>query len=637
MSGMRLRLLAGLAVAAVAAAALVALPGAAADAATFPVAPATELIRDDFSVDEAAPAFGFDRDGVVAGGALQLNNTLASEATAVKRFPAEVAGQSVIDVSFDWTFQGTRNAKGGLEFRDAYGRLVFALQGAVRSTGAHELRHSTVGVDTDSSSAKFAVEPTWSSVALVPGREYGIRFQADFASQTVSYRVADGAAVLVERIAVPIRASGLDRMVAMSSYREASNAQTVDDLVVLGSGDAPEALLAGSSMYAFGDSIVAGHMYPKGSFPDFVARREGMTVIKRAVNGATIMPTSNSISSQIAGAPAAGPDYVLFDGGTNDAYPPVLDRVGAVSGSFTGPFDTATFAGALEDTVFLLSSKYPDADLVFVAVHKLGARDYLVQEELREIELAVADKWGVAVADVWDSALDTRSDEQRVEYSFDSLQASGLPGTAGTTGAWTDAGGQLRPSGTHPNLPAIEEFFAPIVSDVLRGVAELRPGREDLAARAASISGAHAEHDYTAESWAKLSAALEDARAVAGASNATAGDIDAARVGIDAAVAGLVPASGLALRVDATGRCVADRIVVVVSLANDESAPVEIGIATPYGRRLATVPAGNRGSYVFDTRASRVDSAIGRIAASGSREGSPVAVDLAVELPGGTC
>jgi hypothetical protein len=442
-------------------------------APAFPDAPAAEVVNEQFSTDAAAPAYGFDKDAVISGGSLRLNNALANETTAIKLFGPEVSRPSVVDVTFDWTYGGSGNSKGGIEFRDPYGRLVFALQGATKTTGDNQLRYSTTSIDSDSATSALKVEPAWNSVELSASKVYTVRFHANFSSHRVSYEIRDGANVLAQQLDSGITATGVDRMVSTSAYKENANVQTVDNLVVKVSDDPPAPILDGKSMYAFGDSIVAGHMYQRASFPDFVGRLEGMTVTKRAVNGATVMPSSNVIVNQLSGAPAAEPDYVVFNGGTNDAYPATLEHLGAVSDGFDpARLDTNTFAGAFENLVAQLKAKYPNADLVYVAVAKLGARDVGVQQTLRDLELAICAKWGVAVADVWAAGLDTTDNTQRVKYSFDSLQPqNGLPGTAETTGSWADG---TRPTGTHPNFPAIERFYEPVLAKTLRNVENLR-------------------------------------------------------------------------------------------------------------------------------------------------------------------
>lgn len=87
-------------------------------------------------------------------------------------------------------------------------------------------------------------------------------------------------------------------MVSCSYYCGASATQTVDNFQLYGSNNAGEFPLAGKTIVAFGDSIVAGHKYTAASFVNFVAEKEGMTVLqKNAVNGATIMDANYSAAA----------------------------------------------------------------------------------------------------------------------------------------------------------------------------------------------------------------------------------------------------------------------------------------------------------------------------------------------------
>ncbi|MBV7700260.1 SGNH/GDSL hydrolase family protein [Streptomyces sp. TRM70350] len=201
--------------------------------------------------------------------------------------------------------------------------------------------------------------------------------------------------------------------------------------------------LAGKSVYAFGDSIVHGHVYPR-SFVDVVAERENMTLAKFARNGATIgvdpQASGGQILAQIEQATDIAPDFVLFDGGTNDAQSIFRDR----------RYDVPAYAEELEKTLHTMQRKWPAARIVYVAAHKLGSRDWDTQTALREVTLRACRKWDVAVADVFgDTTFDTRDDAQRAKYTFDDL-VNGVPGTEGT--------------GTHPNLAGITAFYVPVVS-----------------------------------------------------------------------------------------------------------------------------------------------------------------------------
>jgi hypothetical protein len=218
--------------------------------------------------------------------------------------------------------------------------------------------------------------------------------------------------------------------------------------------------LAGKSILAFGDSLVHGHVYSR-SFVDLVAGRQDMVLVKRARNGATIGPdreaSGGQVLDQVLGAEEQAPDFVVFDGGTNDAES-IHDRhaypVGAVgAGLDPDDFDVNTFCGSLEQTLAIMKVRWPAAHFVYVAAHKLGSRDWHTQEVLRDVSLQAMEKWHVAVADVFGTTpFDTRREEHRRKYTFDDL-VDGLPGSNGT--------------GTHPNLAGMVTFYEPVVTATL--------------------------------------------------------------------------------------------------------------------------------------------------------------------------
>ncbi|MDK1344710.1 SGNH/GDSL hydrolase family protein [Streptomyces sp. 378] len=206
---------------------------------------------------------------------------------------------------------------------------------------------------------------------------------------------------------------------------------------------------AGKILYAFGDSIVHGHVYPR-SFVDLVAERESMTLTKFARNGATIgvdpHASGGQIRTQVEEATDIAPDVLLLDGGTNDAQSIFRDQ----------RYTVGTYADELEKTLYTMQRKWPRARIVYVAAHKLGSRDWNTQVALREVTLRACQKWDVAVADVFgDTSFDTRDDAQRAKYTFDDL-VNGFPGTEG--------------SGTHPNMAGITTFYVPVVSACLQKI-----------------------------------------------------------------------------------------------------------------------------------------------------------------------
>lgn len=246
-----------------------------------------------------------------------------------------------------------------------------------------------------------------------------------------------------------------------------------------------------------------------------------MDIQKFAVNGATIMDANYSggqILSQIKGAPEEAPDYVIFNGGTNDAEY-LADKDDAVFGAVgendvPESLDTDTFAGAFEKTIYEMKQKWPNAQLIYVAVHKLGSRDEAIQEKLHELELMACAKWDVAVANLYDDVeMDTRNEEHKNKYTFNNLGGNGLPGTNG--------------SGTHPNFAAIEEFYVPAVTAALRDPEVPSSEKADLKAL---IEEAEKEAEktevYTPEAIEMVRKAIEEAKKTAEKPFATQKEVD---------------------------------------------------------------------------------------------------------------
>ena len=415
------------------------------------------LIEENFEEQTDPDNFGFSHGTKIENGKLVLTaGSMGNATTAVKTFGPEITGQRGIDMTFDYVC--TKGDKQGFEFRDSYGRLLFAICAAADK---NDLRPSVTGGAVDDSKAAAAEEPSWNHIDMNKDTTYTIRVHADFEEKTVSYSITEkDGKVAAQEIAIPTEASNLAKMIACNWW--VGQPQYIDNFRLTAPEAALDLPLEGKTLYAFGDSIVAGHQYTKHSFADFIADQEGMILQKYAVNGATIMEAGYSggqILSQLNSAPDEAPDYIIFDGGTNDAEY-LLNKDSESLGTIVEEcdperFDTDTFAGAFEKTVYEMKKKWPDAQLVYVAVHKLGSRDESMQDKLHELELAACAKWEVAVANLYDdSELDTRTEPHKNRYTFNSLDSNGLPGTNG--------------SGTHPNLAAIEEFYVPAVTGALR-------------------------------------------------------------------------------------------------------------------------------------------------------------------------
>lgn len=112
----------------------------------------------------------------------------------------------------------------------------------------------------------------------------------------------------------------------------------------------------------------------------------------------------------------ANPDYIIIEGGTNDA-----DRVGSIIngstpekyGSFsptgyTDNFTTATYCGAIESLFKRLLSNYPNAKIGVIIAQKMGvSQDYTKTGNNRrayfETLMTLCQKWGIPYINLWDN------------------------------------------------------------------------------------------------------------------------------------------------------------------------------------------------------------------------------------------
>lgn len=105
-------------------------------------------------------------------------------------------------------------------------------------------------------------------------------------------------------------------------------------------------------------------------------------------------------------------DYLVFEGGTNDA-----DLLGIGSkkfgefspADFSGNYDDSTFTGALESLFYKSICYYPTAKIGYIVAHRMGRPDVGYGPNfkrrhyfLRAIE--VCKKWGVPYLDLWEKS-----------------------------------------------------------------------------------------------------------------------------------------------------------------------------------------------------------------------------------------
>lgn len=207
-----------------------------------------------------------------------------------------------------------------------------------------------------------------------------------------------------------------------------------------------EKILKGKKVYAFGDSIVYGHTHPEYAFMRQIADENGMYLGLYAINGATISKSENWIYDQVMNASEEKPDFIIFDGYTNDAYKPILEKIGSISKSEIenkNEMDKDSFCGGFIKIVSAMKNKWPEVPIVYVTIHKSNAREWNIQTLLREKSIEICKLFDVDIIDMFMiSELDTRKPGVSEQYIIDG-------------------------AGSHPNDACCKKYYVPVVKEEL--------------------------------------------------------------------------------------------------------------------------------------------------------------------------
>jgi len=179
-------------------------------------------------------------------------------------------------------------------------------------------------------------------------------------------------------------------------------------------------VLHGKTIIWDGDSICAGST-ETGNWATRIAANNAMTCRNYAVGGGTVADCfpllasghkrhslSATIDRMYAEYPSA--DYVIFEGGTNDAdlfkdhFDTLGERMGTLNpDDYSGNYDEGTFIGSLE-TVFYKAAKYWYGKKIgFIIAQKMGqsAGSLNRRREYFDRCAEVCKKWGIPCLDLW--------------------------------------------------------------------------------------------------------------------------------------------------------------------------------------------------------------------------------------------
>ena len=173
-----------------------------------------------------------------------------------------------------------------------------------------------------------------------------------------------------------------------------------------------------------GDSIMQGNIWndTRDGWAGRVCDLSDCRMINYGVGGSTICNNvtggaTPTIYTQIETAHTDYPDadYIIFDGGCNDA-----DLIGSIIGGtippkfgsftendFSGNYDTDTFCGAFETICMHLSQYWLGKHVGYIVPHKMGVANKYDPEHNNyrayyETAIQICKKWGISVLNMWD-------------------------------------------------------------------------------------------------------------------------------------------------------------------------------------------------------------------------------------------
>lgn len=181
----------------------------------------------------------------------------------------------------------------------------------------------------------------------------------------------------------------------------------------------PVNILSGKTAVFLGDSICAGTTTLESAaeygygWGGLIGEANRMKWKNFGRNGGTIAPIPSVeearwVPTQVDLARAQYPDadYVIFEGGCNDADTLGESNLGTFSASGYAPTDTSTFTGAFEVLVLKILNSFPNAKIGYIVAQKMGVSDDYGSANNRyrkffDRAVEICQKWGIPVIDLW--------------------------------------------------------------------------------------------------------------------------------------------------------------------------------------------------------------------------------------------
>ena len=174
----------------------------------------------------------------------------------------------------------------------------------------------------------------------------------------------------------------------------------VDKIISNSSSDSANPLKGKIATFT-GDSICAGAGYA-GGYAKIIGEDYDMIIQNIGVSDGTVVKWQNKfcISESIADM-RSDADYVILEGGGNDAdWGPQYIPVGTLSSGYDATLDTTTFAGAFETMLKSAITKFPNAKIGYIFVHKCIAAFDAPNGAYHTMAISALEKWGIPYCDL---------------------------------------------------------------------------------------------------------------------------------------------------------------------------------------------------------------------------------------------
>ena len=191
------------------------------------------------------------------------------------------------------------------------------------------------------------------------------------------------------------------------------------DFALKDTASVPDSPINGKTVIFLGSSVTFGYGSFGVSFADFLKKTDGITAVKEAVSGTTLVDIkSNSYVSRMKTVDKnIKADAFVCQLSTNDATKEM--PLGEISDSFdVNDFDTQTVAGAIEYIIAYAKETW-NCPVVFYTQAKYDSGHYA---KMVELLLEIQKKWNITLIDLWNNdEINSITDKERNIYLVDHI------------------------------------------------------------------------------------------------------------------------------------------------------------------------------------------------------------------------